>query len=346
MTEAAMKAKKQFRGGMTLVELLVVIAIISLLAVSVSPLFQAGSERRRFTEAADVVSGHFNAVIARSIGRAAGDGAWLDATVGPAGAVTSLGFTRARNISGDITVTTVNPPTVTDPPYADVTFAPPLPLAPPAIAGLIHVAGYPIPYDLLSSTTIGLLPGYSLDNAAFPALNLSYKYQASITPQQRMTASSTQLKKGFCIDLSWSTIGVHNFTDPSEIRDLSAAGIGADILAVLFDGTGRVSSVWAHTSSGGGSWQWFLLDAQRPLALLIGESRRVGLPIETAPSEEAPGANIQSPDAVWIVIDPGSRIVRTIANNATPMLSSTSPIPRAQVTAHAQAFVLQALRNN
>jgi len=138
-----MKAKKQFRGGMTLVELLVVIAIISLLAVSVSPLFQAGSERRRFTEAADVVSGHFNAVIARSIGRAAGDGAWLDATVGPAGAVTSLGFTRARNISGDITVTTVNPPTVTDPPYADVTFAPPLPLAPPAIAGLIHVAGYP-----------------------------------------------------------------------------------------------------------------------------------------------------------------------------------------------------------
>lgn len=314
---------KRTRRGMTLVELLVVVAIIGLLAVSVSPLFQAGSTRRRFTEAADLASGHFNAVIARSIGRAAGDGAWLDATVPPLGAVTSLGFTRARNITGNMTVTLVNP--ASSPPTASFTPALPVP------AGVVHVVGIPVPYKLTSTTTISFLPGYSLQNAAFPPLNVMHGYRATIAPQQRITASSTDLNKGFCIDLSYSTIGVHGLTDLVEISALA----GADTVAVLFDATGRASAVWTRVPTPSPNWLApELLDAQRPLALLIGESSRVGLATVASPSEENPGPNIQSPDAIWVVVDPGSRIVRTIPNNA------------ATSTADAQAFVLQTLRNN
>lgn len=320
------------RRAMTLVELMVVIVIIGLLAVAVGPLFQGRSERRRYAEAGGVVTAHFNAVMARAIGSAGGEGGWLpvDPTSTP-DTITTLGFTRSRNTPGLLSVSTVSGGIAT----VTLTPAPPTPTGMTGPTGLIHVAGYPVPYELLSATQMRFLPGYSAENAAFPALGQNYNFRASIPPQQRVTTASGELSGGFCVDLTASTIGVHGFTDPSQIVALA----GVDTLAVMFDSTGRATTVWREDLGASVRWRWTTLDARQPVALLIGQAYRTTLPVVDQPTDDEPGPNLQSPDAVWVVIDPRATIVRTVSNNAVPNTS----IPIADRVAYAQAFVLEAV---
>lgn len=324
------------RRAMTLVELLVVIVIIGLLGVAVAPLFQARSERRKFVEAGGIVSAHFNAVIARSIGSVGGEGAWLpvDTTATP-NTVTTLGFTRSRSTPGSLTVTAITSGIAT----VGLNPAPPTPTGMTGPTGLVHVAGFPVPYELESPTPtdhfLRFLPGYSAENAAFPAENQIYDFRASIPPQQRITATARELGGGFCVDLTASTIGVHGLTDPSQIVSLN----GVDTLAVMFDSMGKATMVWREDAAASPRWQWTMLDGRRPVALLIGQSFRTTLPVVDQPTDENPGPNLQSPDAVWVVIDPRASLVRTAANDAVPNTS----VPVSARVAYAQQFVLEAL---
>jgi prepilin-type N-terminal cleavage/methylation domain-containing protein len=333
MTEAAMTMRMpHIRRAMTLVELLVVIAIVGLLAVAVGPLFQGSSERRKFEEAAGVVSAHLNAAIAKSIGSADGAGAWLPVDSSTPGAVSLLAFTRPRpNVAGNVTVTNVTSG------IASVTLS----AVPSPAAGVLHVAGYPTPFELVNATqalltgNIRFLPGYNSENCAFPATSGTYQFRASVPPRQRMTAGTRQLGGGYCIDLTASTIGVHGYTAASDIVPLNAV----QTLAVAFDATGRATIAW--TTNDNVSWTWTMLDARRPLALLVGLAGRVSTARVNSPTVDDPGTNIQSPDAKWIVIDPRSAIVRTIDNQFVPDASGTHT---AAVT-YAQLYVLQHLTN-
>lgn len=316
----------QFRRAMTLVELLVVIAIVGLLAVAVGPLFQGRSDRRKFEAAAGVLSAHFNDAIARSIGSPDGGGVWLPVDTTTPGSVTVLGYTRPRgNVTGNVSISSVT--------SGSATINPPLTLSP--AAGLLHVAGYPTPFELVDAFTLGFLPGYTADNCAFPAVNGTYQFRASIPPRQRMTAGTRLLAGGYCIDLSASTIGVYGYTTTAGIVPLSAV----QSLAVTFDSTGRATMAWWTTDNV--NWTWEPLDATRPMALLVGASFRVGLPVTNNPTIDDPGPNIQSPDAKWIVIDPRSAMVRTLDNQ---FVSDSSLAPVAALT-YAQAYVRQHLLN-
>jgi hypothetical protein len=150
-----------------------------------------------------------------------------------------------------------------------------------------------------------------------------------------MTAGTRQLSGGYCIDLTASTIGVRGYTTASDVVPLNAV----QTLAVTFDATGRATMAW--TTNDNASWTWTILDARRPLALLVGLAGRAGTARVNSPTVDDPGTNIQSPDAKWIVIDPRSAIVRTIDNQFVPDASGTHD---AAVT-YAQGYVLQHLSN-
>ncbi len=314
------------RRAMTLVELIVVIAIVGLLAVAVGPLLQGRSEQRKFDEAAGVASAHFNAVVARSIGAAEGGGAWLPVDPSIPGSCTTLAFTRSRpNVAGSIIVDSVTAGTAT------VTLSPALSPA----AGLLHVAGYPSPFEIVNATTIRFLEGYNAENCAFPATSGTYRFIASIPPRQRITAATRQFNGGYCVDLSASTIGVYGYTVADRIVSLATS----QTLAVMFDATGRATMVW--TTPDNVNWTWTTLDARKPIALLVGLGSRVGTTRVSAPTEEDPGTNIQSPYAKWIVIDPRSAIVHTIDNQFVPDASGT----HAEAVTYAQHYVLRHLTN-
>jgi hypothetical protein len=50
--------------------------------------------------------------------------------------------------------------------------------------------------------------------------------------------------------------------------------------------------------------------------LLIGASGQVGAGINPAPTEENPGANIQNPSAIWLILDPKTGLTHIVENNA------------------------------
>jgi hypothetical protein len=317
---------------MTLVELLVVVAIIGLLAVTVSPLFQARSDQRKFAAAADIVVSHFNAVVAKSIGSSNGFGAWLPEDDNLPQVVTVAGFTRPRGSSGDLTVTSIASNGI-----ASVTLTPP----PAILNGLVKVAGVPTPFRLAANppgsavAEISFLQGFSADNAAFPSVSGTYLFNASIPPQERITASSRSIPYGMCIDLTASTIGVHGYTPPAEIVSLAAK----QRVAIMFDATGRAFLAWTFALSDSPQWQWWQLDAQRPVALLVGRPTQTGLNPVINPTEDDPGPNVQSPDTVWVLIDPRAALARTVANRAIPDTPIAIPL------LHAQGYVVEALTN-
>jgi prepilin-type N-terminal cleavage/methylation domain-containing protein len=315
------------RSGMTLVELLVVVAIIGLLAVTVSPLFQARSDRRKFADAGALVATHFNSVVARSIG--SGAGAWLRVDTGLPAAVTVPGVTRMRAASGQLAVMNmINSGTAT------VSLSP----APLILNGLVRVAGLPTPFrlgDSAGSPELSFVPGYSPDNAAFPAIGGTYQFKAVIPPQERVTAGSRPLPGGFCIDFSASTIGVHGYTPPSEIVPL----VAKETVAVMFDATGRATLAWTFAPTDSPQWQWHQLDNRRPMALLVGRATQTGVTPVLNPTEDDPGPNVQNPDAVWVLIDPRAALARTVANRAIPETPIAIPL------LHAQGYVAEALTN-
>jgi hypothetical protein len=172
-------------------------------------------------------------------------------------------------------------------------------------------------------------------NSIVPDSQAPLAFVLHLPPRLRMTAATSRIPNGMCIDLASSTIGVHGVTG-TGIVSLT----GCRRLAIVFDKTGRAEAVWYSFShddtatAGGRAWHFYALDASTPVALLVGFQANCVNAYVASPSDDDPGANWQNADARWIVVDPRSSIIKSIETN-----------PRATTVAQSQEFVRRALKN-
>lgn len=327
---------------MTLVELLVVISIIGLLVVAVAPVFQNAGNKRKLAAAADLMTTHLNGAAAKAIGSRDSGGTWLETEAGGAGsdqAVASLLLARPRLASsGTAQITAIDLGAV--PPFATLNITTPSPvplvLAPLIPEALISFQGIPTRYRLKSTTRIEMLPTYSVENAAFPAEDISLPFSIALPPRRKPSASAPNLGGDTCIDFSASTIGVYGLTPTASVQQLSNVAVSgrstsfqSRILSIIFDGVGRATTAWVasdHSAATSSSWARIELGPTMPVALLIGNRSQIGQPVVPQPTEDSPGPNFQNPDAVWVVIDPRTSIVRTIANNPATTLRAAQMV--------------------
>jgi prepilin-type N-terminal cleavage/methylation domain-containing protein len=334
------------RRGMTLPELLVVVAIMGLLAVAVAPLFRGASDKRKLAAAADLMTAHLNGAAAKAIGSRDGGGAWLETEAGGSGsdqAVAALLLARPRLASsGTAQITATDLGAV--PPFATLNITTPSPvplvLAPLIPEALISFQGIPTRYRLKSTTRIEMLPTYSVENAAFPAEDISLPFSIALPPRRKPSASAPNLGGDTCIDFSASTIGVYGLTPTASVQQLSNVAVSgrttsfqSRILSIVFDGVGRATTAWVasdHSAATSSSWARIDLGPTMPVALLIGNRSQIGQTVVTQPTEDIPGPNFQNPDAVWVIIDPRTSVVRTVANNpATTLQAAQQPVAEA-----------------
>jgi len=329
------------RRGMTLVELMVVVAIMGLLAVAAAPLFRGATDKRKIANAAELVTAHLSGAVAKSIGSRDGGGAWLETdpggdptALGYDQGVTSLFLARPRVASSGIAQITASNLAAT-PPSATLNIVSPNPF-PAAITQLlpatISFQGIPTRYRIASPTTIDMLSNYSAENAAFPALNISLPFSLELPPRRRPSVSAPVLGRETCIDFSASTIGAYGYTPTASVRSLASF----KILCVVFDGVGRATNAWLasdHAATTAALWLRVDLGPTTPIVLLVGNRSQIGQTVVSQPSEDNPGPNYQNPDAVWVIIDPRTSVIRTVANKAATTVQS------------AQRFVTEALAN-
>lgn len=326
------------RRGITLAELLVVVAILGLLAVAVAPLLGSARGKRSIAVAADLVSSHLNNAATKAIGSRDGGGVWLETDTGGSGgdqAVASLVLVRKRLATSG--TASINAPNLSSsPPSAALAVTTPssfpsslIPLIPGSI---ISFQGIPTRYRMVSTTTIEMLATYTAENATFPASGSELPFSIDLPPRRKPSAASRPLGGEACIDFSASTIGVNGFTPPANVRSLATS----KILAVVFDGVGRATAAWVasdHVAATTSSWTRIDLSATLPIALLIGNRSQIGQPVVSQPTEVDPGPNYQNPDSIWVLIDPRTSVIRTVANSAATTLQA------------AQAAVAAALAN-
>jgi hypothetical protein len=153
-------------------------------------------------------------------------------------------------------------------------------------------------------------------NASPPPATVSpVPYSIHLPPRQSSFASVTPLPGGVAIDLSESQIGLN-----SSATKLN----GYKRVAIEYDRTGALLSVWMSTEPSGGGWNRQLLTASTPIVLAIGMQSQAGQGWVLTPTEDNPGASWQSPFARWLLIDPRNGSARVIeagscngAQNAT-----------------------------
>jgi prepilin-type N-terminal cleavage/methylation domain-containing protein len=331
------------RRGMTLPELLVVVAIIGLLAVAVAPLFRGASDKRKIAAAADLVTAHLNGAVGKAIGSRDGGGAWLETEVAGSGndqAVVSLLLARPRVATSGFATIAAPPNLAANPPSATLNTTPAnllTPLAPLIPGAIISFQGIPARYRMVSTGVIEMLPGYTAENAAFPADGISLPFAIDLPPRRRPSVSAPALGSDTCIDFSASTIGVNGFTPTANVRSLAAS----KILTIVFDGVGRATAAWIaadHTAATSASWTRIDLSPATPVALLIGNRSQIGQAVVPQRTEDSPGPNFQNPDAVWVIIDPRTTVVRTVANTPSTTLQAAQAPVAAALANQVRAF--------
>jgi prepilin-type N-terminal cleavage/methylation domain-containing protein len=300
------------RQAMTLVELLVVLAILGLLGVAVSPLIQSRDDKQTFRNAADLLSLHFADAAGRAIGETTESGVWLEAETTGA-AVTQMSFCKTpTGAAGSTTVTNVDASTT--PPTAEVS----LPSSPaPAAGSRLRFSGSTSLFEVRSSSQIQMLRNRNLSNDSFPAAgnSLSHEFQIYPPPKKKSSVRSKRLPGNSCVDLQYSYVGINT---PGQAPTAKSLGL-SDAIAILYDSSGRPSSGWLLERPllpAASSWSHFPIVQSDPIVLLIGASGQVGAGINPAPTEENPGANIQNPSAIWLILDPKTGLTHIVENNA------------------------------
>ena len=336
-----MLSRPPIRRGMTLAELMIVIAIVGLLAVAVLPVMDASRGRKAGRDAAEAIVSHLSQAASKGIGSRQGAAVWLQSDGSGAGngfAVTQLGFARLRvSVSGMTTVTRVATGTATVPASA---------LAAPRSQSLlpapIRFSGIPAVFTALASGTL-IVSGTSMtgtsmnrtdDNVMVPHSPTSpLPFALNLRPDRVQSVRARAMPSSMCVDFSASSIGVSGLS-------LSYTPLNApnSRLAITFDSMGRPEYAWYSLNSA--AWQAILLDASTPVVLLIGYATRAGAAPVVAPSEDDPGANWQSPDARWVIIDSRSSLIRVVECDATAATAAyASGFAADPVAAHSAALL-------
>ena len=310
------------RLGMTLIELLVVLAIMGLLAVTVVPLLVGNRDKKSVRNAADAAESAFSHVATKAMTSPHGAAAWLETGTSGAGsgaAVRNIAFARVPTVaSGSTTIVAIpgNATTVTVSLSLSNSFVSDLP-AP------IEFAGIPGVFTATDTTSVtcantgatGAMNRTYWNASPPPATGSPVPYSIHLPPRQSSFASVTPLPGGVAIDLSESQIGLN-----SSATKLS----GYKRVAIEYDRTGALLSVWMSTATSGGGWNRQLLTASAPIVLAIGMQSQAGQGWVLTPTEDNPGASWQSPFARWLLIDPRNGSARVIeagscngAQNAT-----------------------------
>ena len=305
------------RNAMTLVELLVVVTIIGLLALTVGPMLQSNNDNRVLSNAADLMSLHLSDASSQSIGQSKGVGVWLEGTnLGQP--LFALEFARMPSqFSGTTAIVVNNSEKLGPPPTKDIR-VPFQEISADAIGGRIQFLGSPSVFQLTDVTDQGeytnvdiqMLENRNFDNDSFPPVDTPIPYQLTLPPRRKNSFRSRQLSGGACIDAAYSSIGLHGATSGLH-KSLSAFST----VAVMFDALGRPTTAWLQSANG--SLERHDLGPLDVLLLLIGSAAQVGNDVVAEPDENNPGANIQNPYAVWVVLDPKTGASMTVENNAT-----------------------------
>lgn len=293
------------RRAMTLVELLVVLAILGLLGVAVSPLIQSRDDKQTFRNAADTLSLHFADAASRSIGGTSENGIWLEPLANST-AVVDLAF--ARTVTSPAATAQIAPGSI------DGSIAPPTaellsPITPaPNPGSIIRFLGSSSIFEVEDASTIKMLLNHNLSNDSFPATGVTLSYQLTEPPKRKNSFRARRLAGNACIDLGYSSLGL-NIDGITTVTPLQAYSK----LAILFDSLGRPSTAWLWMTSDA-EWERRSIGSADFLVLLVGSVSQIGAEFVAAPSDENPGANIQNPYAVWLILDPKTGSTSIIEN--------------------------------
>lgn len=301
------------RQAMTLVELLVVLAILGLLGVAVSPLIQSRDDKQTFRNAADTLSLHFADAASRSIGETSESGIWLEESQFTQDAVVDLAFARTA-VTDPATIQIASINSSDTPPTA--TLANPLPSSPAAGSPVRFLESTSL-YRVKTDSQIEMLPNHNLNNDAFPPTSRQLAYQITQPPKRKNSYRARRLAGDACIDLGWSSVGIDlDGSEPGvQAANTYAALKNYSKAALLFDSLSRPSTAWLCGKSDN-KWKRVSLGNADPLVLLIGSATQVGAdPVENA-TDDNPGANIQNPNAVWLILDPKTGATSIVENNA------------------------------
>ncbi len=300
------------RRAMTLVELLVVLAILGLLGVAVSPLIQSRDDKQTFRAAADALSLHFADAASRAIGEISENGVWFEPLPNSVGAV-DLAFARSVvSGTGTVQIDTSSVNTSAPPPTVGLS----APITPNPIPGaVIRFLGSSSIFQIVNANTIRMMPNRNLENDAFPVGNVPQFYQVSEPPKRKNSYRARRLAGNACVDLRYSSIGVDL---DGAAAGIQAVGAGEDLsqyskTAILFDPLGRPSTAWLCKLSNG-EWKRIPLGSGDVVVLLVGSITQVGVEPVPAPTEDNPGANIQNPYSVWLLLDPKTGSTSVIEN--------------------------------
>ena len=341
-------ASRPSHRGMTLIELLVVVSILSLLSVTVLPAFSNGESARAGRRAAAAVSSLVAHSQATALGRAPAAGLWIEPLSGAAAIDLSIAQ-RPEPYRGDTFTAAVSltpPASPTDPVQltfsrggADVA----------QMAGLTVSAfapgaqGRPLVSD---GDLIQIGHGADLFTLECGDLPTTNGFKARLRPEAGQTPFNTlwptpsaaggsttwpsftihrkpapigalqSLANGMAIDLAWSGVGTERFGPAPLAGDdgyPSMAGYNAgQALAMMFDSAGAVTEVIFLNTALSGARAEASVPVRGPILLLVGRIDRCGLPYNSAPTEDSPGANWQYADSMWIAIDPKTGLARSV----------------------------------
>lgn len=330
---------------MTLVELLVVVAILGLLAVAVLPAFSSGADDRAARQAAGLVTAQISRAQAAAIGKPMPVGIWIQPLDTSAAAVEMALARQPSTYQGDTFSATVSGSIASSGTFA-LTFDPSqvtlliTSMAQPFVStgDLIQFAGVGPVFELvcptipLATSGTGWFARFRTNlgqtpyNTTWPVPAVPTSFAIQRKPVRAGTPAT--ISSSMAIDLAWSGIGLTRFgqttllgdgqvpsgtTDPDPNDNLpSLPGYTpGQAIVVLFNAAGALCDLLTLNPSTSLTATQTRLSVREPLFLLVGRVDRCGLPYNSAPTEDSPGANWQYSDSYWISIDPRTGLVKT-----------------------------------
>jgi prepilin-type N-terminal cleavage/methylation domain-containing protein len=351
--------RHHLKAGMTLVELLVVVSILVLLSAVVLPNLAGREGGRAVQLASTNVSAQFAKAQSVAISRKGSHGIWLTPLPNNAAACVDLyssdvpdpyrgdtfdaKFTVAPSPSWSFATLVATPSgcaaslaTATFGNFANAGNLIQFNEAGPRYDFRFNTPGSPGMFAVLRPTA-NQTSGNSIWPAPPPAAHRFAIYRLPTRAGQPLT-----LPQGVAIDMAWSGVATQRFgtvvaapgspvlggdgqatappgddwTFDPAYQSASVVGSPATVVT-MYDAAGSLAEMCYIANASSASTTRFF--PQGPIYLLVGRVDRCGLPYNSAPTDDNPGANWQYRDSRWIAIDPRTGIVKV----AEPLVGAT-----------------------